>query len=201
LEKMQMERTGSARGRGRSLVLAAALVLSGVLPAFGFNYERYAATDLDTLLARRRPAKGVDIYPALPLKLTVTLAGYGEPGDTGLLMRAVEMAGVPKDQVDAVKVTRCIKVQSAKSKVLRVFIQDGISDFLPKEVPLGKTLTLYAVHLFTDTGGPGLLVNEFKTGNGSDTRKSTEKASSDQAVSLRTYADNVVGEASNEAGS
>jgi hypothetical protein len=146
-----------------SAIFALVAALLGISPALGFNYTRYQAVDLDTLLAQRRPAKGVDIYPALPLRLTVTLAGYGETCQTDLLMRAMKMSGTPQDQIDAVKVTTCINIRSATGKALRVFIQDGIVGFLPKEVPLGKSLTLYVVHLFTDTSGPGLLVNEFKT--------------------------------------
>jgi hypothetical protein len=190
---MQIESAGRASVRGRSIVLATVVGLLGILPAFGFNYTRYEATDLDALLAQKRPAKGVDIYPALPLKLTVALAGYGEPCQTALLMRAIMMAGIPKDQVDAVKVTRCIKIRSAKGKVLQVFIQDEIAGFLPKEVPLGKTLTLFAVQLFTDTSGPGLLVNEFKTRGGSDTGNSPEKASNDRAVPRQIFAENAIG--------
>jgi hypothetical protein len=174
----------------RSVILAVVVVLSAIAQAFGFNFERYQPADLDTLLAQRRPAKGVDLYPALPLKLTVTLAGYGENCQTDLVMRAMRMSGAPKDQIETVKVTTCINIRSATGKALRVFIQDGIAGFLPKEVPLGKSLTLYVVHLFTDTNGPGLLVNEFKTGEGGDVQRS-EKLPSHQKGSWWTLVENV----------
>ena len=174
----------------RSLIVTVVVLMLGMLPAFGFNFARYQAMDLDTLLAQRRPAKGVDLYPALPLKLTVTLTGYGETCQTDLLMRAMRMSGAPKDQIETVKVTTCIDIRSATGKAMRVFIQDGIAGYLPKEVPLGKSLILYAVHLFTDANGPGLLVNEFKTGEGGDVRRS-DKFPSQQAGPWWTLAENV----------
>jgi len=184
---MPMEGTENMSVGCRSVILALVVVLSELLPAFGFDFARYKAADLDVLLAQRRPAKGVDLYPALPLRLTVTLAGYGENCQTELLMRALRMSGAPKDQIDAVEVTTCINIRSARGKALRVFIQDGIAAFLPKEIPLGKSLTLYAVHLFTDTNGPGLLVNEFESGDGGDARKAARKPPGDQARSWWTW--------------
>jgi hypothetical protein len=181
-----MQSGGTERVRGAVRAFATVMLLSLSTPAaFGFNFARYVATDLDTLLAQPRPHKGVDLHPALPLKLTVTLAGYGEVCPTGLLRRAMTMSGVPKDQVDVVKVTTCLNIRSASGNALRVFIQDGIAAYLPKEVALGGTLTLYAVHLFTDTDGPGLLVNEFKTGEQGGTRKSAATA-----ADRRAFADN-----------
>jgi len=94
------------------------------------------------------------------MKLKVTLVAYAEACKTGFLMKSMSMAGVADPNV---KITRCIQVRSAKGKQLRLFIQDVVADFLPKEVPLGSALTLFAVHLFTGQDGPGLLVNEFHT--------------------------------------
>lgn len=146
-------------------ILAAVLLLVGTVQALGFDYARYEATDLDTLMAQRRPKAGVDLRPALPMKLKVALVAYAEGCESGLLKRTMLMADIPKDQVDALAITRCIKIRSAKGKELRVFIQDAVADFLPKEVPLGRSITLYSVHLFTSPNGPGLLVNEFSSGD------------------------------------
>jgi hypothetical protein len=152
--------------------LAAILLLVGILPAQAFDYARYQVTDLDQLMAQKRPKAGVDLYPARPLKLKVVLAGYAEGCESGLVKRTMVMADIPKDQVDALAISRCIKIRSPKGKELRIFIQDVVADFLPKEVPLGSSITLYAVHLFTGSNGPGLLVNEFST---SDAPPSAEK--------------------------
>jgi hypothetical protein len=149
-----------------SRVFFAAFVFIAVfdlLPAFGFDYGRYEAADLDALLARKRPQSGLDLYPASALKLTVTLASYAAPCQTGLLKKSMTMAGVSFPE--GTQITRCINVRSAKGKQLRMFIQDAVSDVLPKEVLLGGQVTLFAVHLFTAPEGPGLLVNEFSTGD------------------------------------
>jgi hypothetical protein len=145
---------------GAGLVLLAMLL--GMLPAFGFDYDRYETTDLDALLAQHRPRAGLDTFPAMALKLDATLVSYAEPCPTGLLSRVMTMVGVT---VNA-KISRCIRVRSAKGAQLRVFIQDQVSDFLRKEIPLGHPLTLFAVHLYTTPEGPGLLVNEFQSAAG-----------------------------------
>lgn len=181
------------RGAVRSFILTVIVLSLTMLPAFGFNYDRYVATDLDALLAQARPGKGVDIYPALPLRLTVTLVWYGEPCDTALLRRSQLMAGVSQQLIDEVKVTRCIQVRSAKGKVLRAFIQDEVSAFLPKEVPIGSKMTLFAIHLFTDTGGPGLLVNDFSTEQDGKPPKPMKDASRNPAAVARASADVVIG--------
>jgi len=152
--------------------LVAAIVLLGMPQAWGFDYARYQASDLDALLTQPRPARGIDIHPALPLKLTVTLVSYAEGCQTELLRKAMLMAGIAKDQVAALQVLGCIKVRSAKGTELRIFIQDVVSSFLPQEVPLGSPLTLFAIHVFTSPEGPGLLANEFSTEAGSDPAKS-----------------------------
>jgi murein DD-endopeptidase MepM/ murein hydrolase activator NlpD len=152
--------------------VAAVVVLLGAPSAWGFDHARYEASDLDALLTQRRPQSGIDIYPARPLKLKVTLLSYGEGCQTGLLSKTMLTAGIPKDRVDTLQVTRCIKVRSGKGKDLRMFIQDEVSSFLPKEVPLGGSLTLFAIHVFTSAEGPGLLVNEFLTEAAGDRAKS-----------------------------
>jgi hypothetical protein len=65
-------------------------------------------------------------------------------------------------------ITRCILVRSRKGRDFRMFIQDVVSDFLPKEVPLGTPVTLFAVHVYTTPEGPALLVNEFLTDASND---------------------------------
>jgi hypothetical protein len=152
--------------------LAVAVVLLGAAPAFGFDYARYEAIDLDALMMQPRPAKGIDLYPARPFKLAVTLVSYAEGCQTVLLKKAMLMAGIAKDQVDAVKVMGCIKVRSAKGADLRLFIQDVVSGFLPREIPLGSPVTLFAIHVFTAPEGPGLMVNDFATEAGNDSAKS-----------------------------
>jgi murein DD-endopeptidase MepM/ murein hydrolase activator NlpD len=142
-----------------SLIVTLAVALFA-LPALAFDYDRYQETDLDALLAKKRPASGVDLFSVLPMKLNVTLAAYGEPCQSGMAIKSLTMAGVFNPDV---KITRCIQVRSAKGQQVKLFIQDEVSNFLPKEVPLGGALTLFAVHLYTGKDGPGLLVNEFRT--------------------------------------
>lgn len=129
----------------------------------GFDYSRYRATDLDEVMEQRRPDAGVDIHPALPLKVTAALTSYAEPCDAGLLKRAMIAAAIPKAAVDAAPVSRCISVRTAKGRSLPVYIQDPVAAFLPKEVPLGSAVIFYVIHVFTGPTGPGLLVNEFTT--------------------------------------
>jgi hypothetical protein len=156
---------GSAR---KPFNIATVVILLGSPAAWGFDYTRYEATDLDALMAQPRPRSGVDIYSARPLKLKVTLVSYAEGCLTSLLNKSMVTAGLPKAQVDALQVTSCIKVRSAKGKELRMFIQDVVASFLPKEVPLGNSVTLLAIHVFTTAEGPGLLVNEFLAEAGGD---------------------------------
>lgn len=160
--------------------LAAIVVLLGFPPAWGFDYARYQAIDLDALLAQPRPQVGIDLYHGRPLKLTVNLASYAAPCQTGLLTKGMVAEGIAKDGVDALQVTGCIKVRSAKGEELPMFIQDVVSSFLPREVPLGSRLTLFVIHVFTSPEGPGLLVNEYSTEAGNDPAKSA--SSSDRAA-------------------
>jgi hypothetical protein len=130
-----------------------------------FDYARYEATELDEVIEQARPQTGVNIYPGLPLKIATTLVSYGEPCNADFLKRAMMMGGAPKEFVESVPITRCIQVRSAKGKILPLYIQDRVADFLPKEVPLGGVATLFAIHVFTGPDGPSLLVNEFSAGN------------------------------------
>jgi hypothetical protein len=145
---------------------AAMVLLLGCPPALGFDFARYQTTDLDALMGAR-PRSGLDLYGPRPLKLRVTLVSYAEACETASLKISLDMTGVVMDH-DAHPVTRCIMVRSKQGKDLRMFIQDVVSDFLPKEVPLGSPVTLFAIHVYTTTHGPGLLVNEFLTDASND---------------------------------
>ena len=136
-----------------------------VSAAWGFDFERYQATDLDELMEKKRPQTGVDLLSARPLKLSVALASYGEACNTAFLKRMMIVIGLPKEMVEGTTITRCIKARSANGKVVPLFIQDRVSEFLPKEIPLGSPLTLFVIHVFTAPDGPGLLVNEFLAAN------------------------------------
>jgi hypothetical protein len=152
--------TGCIAALAIRLGLVVLFVTAAALQAQAFDYARYQATDLDALLARKRPKSGVDLYRVIPMKLKVALAAYAEPCQTGMVIKSLTTTGLLNPDV---KITRCIQVRSAKGKQVRLFIQDEVSNFLPKEVPLGNSLTLFAVHLYTGEDGPGLLVNEFQT--------------------------------------
>jgi murein DD-endopeptidase MepM/ murein hydrolase activator NlpD len=145
-----------------AFVLAIGLAVPQAVRA-EFNFARYKETDFDELLARRRPTSGLDIVPALPLKLDVTLASYGGPCEVSALKRSMLMGGMSKDDIDASQISSCIRVRSAKGRELEVFIQDVVNGFLPNEVPIGSKLSIYAIHVYTTPQGPGLLVNEFLT--------------------------------------
>jgi hypothetical protein len=131
----------------------------GVQVAQGFDYARYRPVDLDELLERKWPTGGADLYRAVPMKITVNLAAYGEACPIGFLKKTMQMMGSIWD--DAVPITRCVNVRTAKNKVVPLFIQDQVAEFLPKEVPIGSAVTLYVVHMFTSPDQVGLLVNEF----------------------------------------
>jgi hypothetical protein len=146
---------------GKFKRLVALFVLLGISKAWGFDYARYQAADLDDIMEQHRPQAGVDIHPALPLKLNVALAAYAEDCQVGILKKTMIAAGISNTAVEALPVSRCIKVRSGKSRILSLFIQDPVAEFLRKEVTLGSQMTLYAIHVFTDPDGPGLLVNEF----------------------------------------
>jgi hypothetical protein len=149
----------------RTHLMTAALSFAMTAVAWGFDYGRYQAADLDDLMAQKRPSVGVDIYgPAL--RITGALASYAQSCNTTLLKKAMIAAAVPKDRVEAGQIGSCIKVRSAKGQVVTLFVQDKVAEFLPKEVPLGSQVTFFVMHVFTGSDGPGLLVNEFSTDNG-----------------------------------
>jgi hypothetical protein len=153
-------------GKLGSLAVALLVFAFNVVPAAvraEFNFARYKETDLDEFLARRRPATGRDVYPMSPLKLDVTLASQGGPCASDDFMRSAITSGMSKQDAGALQVTNCITVRSAQGRELKVFIQDVVYGFLPREVAVGDKLSLYAIHIYTSPEGPGLLVNEFLT--------------------------------------
>jgi hypothetical protein len=134
-------------------------------PALAFDYARYQMADLDDILAQPRPKTGFDVNNAKPLRLEVTLVSYDATCAAWAILPSMRMLGFPQGQIDNVQATRCIKVRSAKGKEALLFIQDVVRAFLPREVPLGSPVTLFAIHPFTTPDPPGLLVNEFEAPN------------------------------------
>jgi hypothetical protein len=187
-------------GRFACRTAVALLFLSCVFPARSFDYSRYRAIDLDELMDWPRPKDGIDIFNSQYYKITGVLTGYGEPCSTGLLKNAMVTGGIAKASVDAVAITRCIKVRTAKERVFSLYIQDAVSGFLPKEVPLGSLVTLYVIRIFAGPDGQGVVVNEFtadkragETGQGSqaagasrnsDTETRQDPAGSNTALAI-----------------
>lgn len=146
----------------------AAIIVAGLAPllaapALAFDYARYKDADLDDVLAQPRPRTGMDLNGSKPYRLEVTLLSYEETCAVQSVPVTMRMLGYTPEQIDGVQASRCIKVRSAKGKEALLFIQDVVRAFLPREVPLGSRLTLFVIHLFTSSQGPGLLVNEFQT--------------------------------------
>ncbi|MGJ4929970.1 M23 family metallopeptidase [Bradyrhizobium sp. HKCCYLS2038] len=154
-----------------AIVLLALVVLAGHRAEAAFDFARYKEASLDDLLALPRPRTGVDVKRAAPFKLEVTLSDVGGVCPSEFLKRSMLISGFTKEQVDALGVSHCIKVRSAKGRELKVFVQDIVYGFLPREVPVGGKLTLYAIHVFTSAEGPGLLVNEFQTAQSAEQPK------------------------------
>jgi hypothetical protein len=164
----------------RRLRLAIGLVALVATPAFAFDFARYQAADLDDILAQRRPQSGLDLHDAKPLRLEIKLVSYQETCAVQAVPMAMRMLGFSKEQIDGVQASRCIKVHSAKGKEAVLFIQDVVRAYLPREVPLGSPLTLFAIHLFTTSEGPGLLVNEFEAPKPKDDAKGSAAAAADK---------------------
>jgi hypothetical protein len=59
--------------------------------------------------------------------MTVTLISYAEPCNAAFLKKAMVMTSIPKAKVDAISVTSCIRVRSAKGKAQSIFIQDKVA--------------------------------------------------------------------------
>ena len=115
----RMMRDETAVGENlRTHLMAAALSLAATAVAWGFDYGRYQAADLDSVITERRPSAGADIHPVLPLRMTVALVSYATACDTALLKKAMIAAAIPREQVEAGQITSCIKVRSAKGQVV-----------------------------------------------------------------------------------
>jgi Peptidase family M23 len=146
------------------------MLLGGAASAF--DYSHYQPEDLDALMARKPPVgNGVDVFPERNISLEVTLAEpaapCNEPSPNGtrldFLKWAMLTSGIPKEWVNRVAITHCVVVKSAKGKPLSMFIQDVLVDSLAKEVSPGGKITLYAMLVFFEQKGPGIVINEFVT--------------------------------------
>jgi hypothetical protein len=150
--------------------------------AQNFDYSRYQAADLDEIIEQPRPKTGADIQ-LKNLKVIGVLIGYGEPCETAFLKKAMSMGGIPHASIDASAVTRCIRLRSAGSEEVRLFIQDEVASFLPKEIRLGDPVTLFVLRVFNNADGPGLLVNEFSADSDGSVRKQLSQKSAPVANS------------------
>jgi hypothetical protein len=130
--------------------------------AHSFDFNQYKQGSLDELLQLPKPATGVDLVAPQKLRFRVVLANYGQACSTGFLKRAMIMLGATKEDVEQTAITKCITVMSEKGSTASLFIQDGVAEYLPKEVKLGQRIDIFCDFLFVGSGGPGLLVNEFQ---------------------------------------
>jgi len=154
--------------------IAASLLLFFILPAQSFDYSKYKTVDLDELMDRPRPKVGVDIFNSQYYKVTGALAAYGEPCQTGMLTNGMMVGGIPKATIDAVPITRCIKVRTAKGRVVSLYIQDAVSNVLPKEVALGGSVTFYVLRVFADPDKQGILINEYDADDGAAAKQRSQ---------------------------
>jgi hypothetical protein len=144
------------------------MLLGGTASAF--DYSHYQPEDLDALMDRKPPeGNGVDVFPVRHIRLEVTLAAPAVPCSVSLathtkadfLKWAMLTSGISQEWIDRVAITHCIQVKSAKGKLLPMFIQDVLVDSLAKEVPPGGKMTLYAMLVYFEQIGPGIVINEF----------------------------------------
>ena len=168
--RIRVDRKARVAAALRRLGGAVALAALAAAPAFAFDYARYQSTDFDDILAQPRSKTGLDLHGGEAVRLEVKLVSYEEKCAVDAVPQTMRMLGFSKEMIDAAQASRCIKVRSAKGHEALLFVQDVVRAFLPREVPLGSTMTVFAVHLFTTNVGPGLLVNEFdfKKPGGSD---------------------------------
>jgi hypothetical protein len=151
-----------------SLAGLALMLLGG--SASAFDYSHYQPEDLDILIERKPPeGNGVDVFPVRHIRLDVTLAAPAAPcsvtlatqSKTDFLKWAMLTSGIEQEWIDRVAITHCIQVKSAKGKQLPMFIQDVLVDSLAKEVSPGGKMTIYAMLVYFEQSGPGIIINEF----------------------------------------
>jgi hypothetical protein len=159
----------------RTALAGLMLILPGAGTAQAFDYGRYQPADLD-VLARRKPPLGLgaDVHPLQSVRLDVTLAAQAEACPTRYLKWAMRKSGIAKQAVNDTPIRQCIKVKSAKGRLLPIYIQDALAAGLVKEVPQGAKMTLYANVVFFAAQGPGIVVNEFSTQPTTEAQKPTD---------------------------
>src|SRR5438045_2312312 len=109
--------------------MACILLTSHALPAsqaWAFDYARYKPADLDDVIQReRRPAgpgfnvarPGIDLVAPQKLRFAAVLAQHPQACPTVLLKTAMVMAGVPKNLLDTVPISKCVQIRSAGGKI------------------------------------------------------------------------------------
>jgi hypothetical protein len=109
-----------------------------------------------------KAADGVRVVAPQKLRFQVTLSEFGQNCDTGFLKKAMIMVGAPKDVVERMRISKCIIVKTAKGTTVSLFIQDQVSEYLPREIKLGERIEIFCDYLYIGKTGPGILVNEFQ---------------------------------------
>lgn len=130
--------------------------------AWAFNFSQYKHADLDEILKQPRPQTGVTLVAPQKLMLDVSLISYADDCDTGALKTMMVMQGIPKETVDTLPISKCIKVKTAQGNSSTLYIQDQVAEYLPKEIPLGGVLRVFVDYIFIGSEGPGILLNEFQ---------------------------------------
>jgi hypothetical protein len=153
------------RGFGQRSILAGLFLMLAAGAAAAFDYDSYQQADLD-MLARRKPQLGLgaDIAPVQSVRFDATLVEQAEECRTKYLKFAMRKSGIAKDVIAATPVTRCITVKSAKGREYPLFIQDVLASGLGRDVKPGGQLTVYGSLVFFGARGPGIVVNEYSTG-------------------------------------
>src|SRR5262245_37334388 len=95
--------------------IALAFVVATMLWPFsaaGLDVTRYAEGDLDKILGEKRPDTGAKVFTPRKLSFDVTIAAYGRTCDSTFLKKTMIMAGAPKPVIDALPITKCVRVRS-----------------------------------------------------------------------------------------